>query len=65
MMNEKNKEVLFKLWEEYKKSQSVKGGTPDQYQYRKNKLITLMCEFIFMEHIDILQEKEKADIDLK
>ncbi len=50
------------LFESYKKSQMVSYGSPDQYQYRQNKLLQKLSEVILFPYL-IEKEKKEAEKD--
>lgn len=49
-MNETEKLALKNIFEAYKKSELVMYGSPDQFQFRKNQLLTAIADFILCSH---------------
>lgn len=51
-----NKEAYESMKRAYEDTMQV--CSPDQYQYRKNKLTIRMCEFLLLTHKDLIKDYE-------
>lgn len=57
-MEEDEKLLFHKLYEDYKKANLISYGSPDQYQFRQNNLLKSLSEVILFPYLKQLSENQ-------